>query len=227
MLSKTIKNVLMVFALVCIVVLVVFTIELIVINSGGGDNDGSDPTQSDSPPEENGDPTGSPQSDPTGDIRPPGGTDGLPNGSPTAPTGKRYELLYSSTETLVVFADEELFEYDAQMEAANKFIYNDEDNASLLIHFDSLPQGAERRAEQILDGYLDGNDSHVSGESPIRRSQLRGVYVSGVNNTGETFEAWVHVIAGDIAMTFIINYRNDDQKNALYTVLDTLRLVEL
>ena len=124
-----------------------------------------------------------------------------------------------------MYVDEELFEQDDEMEAAIKFTYSDGENASLLIHFESLPQGADIRAQSFLDGYLDGNESHIGGLSQIKRSPLSGVFVTGVND-GETFEAWIHVVSDDIGMAFVIRYRNNEQKNALYALLDTLNIVE-
>ena len=109
---------------------------------------------------------------------------------------------------------------------ADEFTYKDGGTASLMILFKAIPLGAEKTAESILDGYLDGNVSNVGGEGPIRHSSLNGEYVVGVNE-GETFEAWVHTVSGDIGRVFIIRYSDDEQKNALYAILDTLELAPL
>ena len=240
--SKTIKNALLGFTLVCMGVLVFFVIELIVINRDSGGNAGSgqtafeslplkpDPTD-DKPltsPADKGDSPGSPGIG--NGFLPGGNNDFQPSGQAPAPTGKRYELPYPDNRTLVVYADEETLEH-TQEELADRFTYTGEGTATLLIHFVSLPLGAEREAENFLDGYLEDNESHVSGEGRIRRSSITGVMVTGVVN-GETYEAWIHLIpdddsdaSNDIGMAFVINYSDDEQRNTLYAALDSLEII--
>ena len=224
--SKTIKNMLVGFMLFCVVVLIAFVIGLIVVNRDAGANvGGAMPSPGNISPGNEVDPTDTP---PTATNNGPivvNTSDVTQENQHVESTGKRYELNYTLAENLVLYADEELFEHDAEMEMANKFTYIDGENASLLVHFESLPQGAEILAESFLDDYLDGNESHVGGIGTIRHSSLRGVFVSGVNN-GETFEAWIHEISSDIGMVFVIRYQDNEQKNALYAVLDTLSTAE-
>ena len=231
--SKTVKNLLIVFTLLCAIVLVVFTIELFLINQGTGDSRENSPALPEETPGEIEAPPGEQPPSTTGEGSAFWQTETQQPQQPSGqPTGKRYELLYSPTKNLIVYADEVLFEHDSQMEMADMFTYIDGENASLLIRFTSLPQGAEKCAESILDGYLEENESTVGGLGPIKQSSLNGVFVSGVKD-GETFEAWIHSIpdsdsniSNDIGMAFIIRYRDNEQKSALYTILDTLALID-
>jgi len=132
-------------------------------------------------------------------------------------------MLVSSDRMLVWHVDEELFEY-THMDSGVMFTYADNEGASLEICPAHIPYGAEERAETFLDGYLEGNESFVGGIGPIRNSELTGVFVSGVKD-GETFEAWIYDIEddlGDMGVAFIIRYWNDEQKNALYDILDSI-----
>jgi len=234
--NKTVKNLLLVFTLICAIVLIVFIIELFIVNRDSDDGGESVLSASDITPAET---EKSPEMQPlalASNSPSSANKENLPQESTTRPAGKRYDLLYTHTESLVLYADEELFDYNAELEMAAMFSYKDDDTASLLICFDTYPQGAEKRAETFLDGYLDGNESFVSGMGPIRHSSLTGVFVSGVNN-GETFEAWIHSIPGndsdvsnddndDIGLEFVIRYKDNEQKNALYAILDTLEIIE-
>ena len=233
--TKTVKNLLIGFTLVCAIVFAVFCIELVVQNRNEGENEESIRSQAGSPPTgptgANNPPVGSSPSPP---VTAPatGQTSETPKESSPQPTGKKYELLYSEDETLILYADEELFEHDDTGEMADLFRYANDENASLLISFVSFPLGAEKCAEDILGGYLGENPAFISGIGPIRHSSLRGIFGTGVNN-GETFEVWVHSIPGDdpeedndIGMSFVIRYRSNEQRNALYAVLDTLELTD-
>ena len=224
--SKTVKNLLLIFTLICAIVLVVFVIELIVVNkdNGAAEKAAAPPRNASAETSES---PSSPPPSPAGAGAPSvtNTNTGTQAKQPDKQAGKRYELLYPGGETLVLYADEELFEL-YEMDSGDIFIYLGGGNASLEICPAYAPNGAEACAETFLDGYLEGNESFVSGMSNIKRSELSGVFVSGVNGD-ETFEAWIQDMADssdDMGMAFIIRYKNNDQKNALYAVLDTLEL---
>jgi len=239
--SKTVKNLLLGFTLVCAIALFVFCIELIVINrdaSAGGTGGSSAATSSPSPspsPSQSGTPGGEGSSPIVPGTKPPpdSGASGAGNGSqdevndpPPSPTGKRYELWLPGNEMLIVHADEGLFDY-SEGESDWFFTYT-QGGAMLEISFVFVSAaGVEARANTFLDNYLDGGSSTVGGEGPIKRSSIRGVYVTGVKGA-ETYEAWLHSLArsgnSDLALVFVINYRSDEQKNALYTILDTMEI---
>ena len=223
--NKTIKNLLLVFTLICAIVFVVFIIELIILNRDtGGDGDTAAATSGSIPANSIESSANPPQS--PADNRSSGVNRASESPPPDQETGKRYELLYSPAQKLVLYADEELFEHE-EMDSGDIFFFTDDIRASLEICPAYAPDGAEACAESYLDGYLEGNESFVSGTSQIKRSALSGVFVSGVN-AGETFEAWIHDIigvSGDMGMAFVIRYSDNDQRNALYAILDTLELV--
>ena len=239
--SKTGKNLLIAFTLVCMIVLIIFTVELLILNkdnngdsngiSNGGSNGGSEneSSMSESVPSEADNSADisllSPSdNEPSSEI-----TDNQPSDSALPNAGTRYSLMITSSDLpnnlLVWYVDEELFEC-TDNDPDQVFSYLGEGTASLEIRVVYIPQGAETYAESYLNRYLDGNESYVSGIGQIRQSLIDGVFVSGVND-GETFEAWIHSIPDDpnyMGVAFVIRYSNNDQRNALYTILDTLDL---
>ena len=231
--NKTVKNILLVFTLICVIVLIVFCIELFVLNSGTDNSAESSAARTDNRPANTDKPNGATPASPAGNTLPSGETEDGQTQTPIKPAGKRYELPYSSTEKLLLYVDEELFEH-VEMDSGDMFMFiypedGEDGNASLEICPASIPEGAEVCAETYLDGYLEGNESFVSGISQIKQSGLSGVFVSGVKD-GETFEAWIHDtsdVSGDKGIAFVIRYSDNEQKNALYAILDTLELVNI
>ena len=235
--SKTTKNLLIIFTLVCIIVFAVFCIELVMLNSSDDDEDdatGGSAISTNSPVGTTGPaPSGNSSQQPKSNAAPPSGAAiESPGQSPVDRNGKRYEWMYSSTEILTFYVDDELFVH-TQMDEGEVFTYLDDENASLEVCLRGLPLGVEACANDILSGYLDDNEAFISGAGPIRRSDLTGLFGSGVNN-GETFELWIHTIPdgdndafNDLGIAFVIRYKNNDQKNALYAILDTLELEDI
>ena len=230
--SKTVKSLLRVFTLICVIVLVVFSIELVLLNREASGGKETTPPSTNETPTGTQKPTGKPQpSSPQTNSSPPPGESQSPSPSkPPPPKGKRYELQVldvSEKEKLVVYAEEEIFEYSME-EYGYEFRYKeDEGKAKLEITPLAMPQGAAKAAESVLDGYLDGNKSNPGGPGKIKRSSLNGIFVSGVN--GEvTYEAWIYSKEenSNNGILFVIYYRNDKQKNALYAVLDSLDIIK-
>ena len=228
--NKIVKNLVLAFTIICALVLVVFCIELIIINSGS-DNLEEETVLS------NGDPDGdAPEEQEIPNDVPPG-SEGLPSdgnqqGEPnTQPKGKEFELEMLVEEmVLALLADEEMFEY-AEVETGWEFRYTGAGNALLRINLDYIPpQGARSIAQALLDPYVEDIEPTIGGVRQIRGSSLRGIYVAAEKD-GETFEAWLHGPLGSgvsgHAVAFIINYQNDTQKDALSAILDTLDMVDL
>jgi len=237
--SKTVKNLLIILTLVCIIVFAVFCIELVMLNRGGDKEDdatGGSSISTSSPTgtaSQGSDLAGNSSPQPQINAAPPSGAaNESPGETPIDRTGKRYEWMYSSTEMLTFYVNDELFEH-TQMDEGEIFTYLDDENASLEVCLRGLPLGVEACANEILSGYLDDSEAFISGSGPIRRSELTGLFGSGVNN-GETFELWIHTMPdddndafNDLGIAFVIRYKNNDQKNALYGILDTLQLEEI
>ena len=235
--SKYLKNSLLVLTLVCAVALVAFSAQLIMLNRNGADNASGEPSANESEAFES-DETSDTRSLPlkgTDDFSTNGEVDEPIDETPGAPTGTRFDMQVSNGKTLVWFVDDEQFEY-VPMDSGVIFYFLDEDeenesveNASIEICLAHIPYGAEARAETFLDEYLEGNDAHVGGMGQIRQSQLSGVFVSGIKED-ETFEAWIHSIEDDeyddMGVAFIIRYRDNGQRNALYEILDTVIFAE-
>jgi len=233
--TKTLKNILMLFTLICAIFLVVFCVELILVNRDNDatvgsaisdarttENDETDTELSEDDPENNGEEDfGWEQFNET--I--------VPREQVTLSTGQRFALpMLEEQQTLIIFVDEYNFNYFEE-EIGWWFEYTGEGNASLEITFDliSPPGGINVLAERVLYGYLDGGNSTVLGERRIGESELRGVHAVG-ENEGITHEAWVHSITGSndegLALVFIISYQNDEQRAALNEILDTMTMTD-
>jgi hypothetical protein len=240
--SRLVKNVLVVFTLLCIIFLAIFCIELIIVN-WGSDSKEQSPQIAVVSPDRKGEKTDEPD---TPDANPdrnqhnddvpesPGNTGD--NGDDTEQAGnnqgsknKQYLLpMLDDVHTLELFADEELFKY-SEGESQWGFTYTGGGKAELEVASDyiSPPGGISELSKIFLTNYLDGGESTVGGEKQIGGSALRGVFVYGDKN-GETYEAWIYgpLNGGETgpAVVFIVNYENEVQKTAIYAILDTLEM---
>ena len=240
--SRLIKNVLVVFTLICVIFLVIFCIELIIVN-WGSDSKGQEPQIAVISPDGKGGKTDEPD---IPDVNP--GGDQHSDDVPESPdvTGdnvddteqaennrvsksKHYLIpMLDDIHILELFADEELFSY-SEGESQWKFTYMGGGKAELEVASDfiSPPGGIDAVAKIFLDNYLNGGKTKVGGKKQIGGSTLQGVFVYGDNN-GETYEAWIHgPLNGSetgTAVVFIVNYENEAQKTAIYAILDTLEM---
>jgi len=236
-LSRITKNLLVGFTLLCAVVLAVFCVELVLLNSEDyagrpgaslsnglpdGDEENSngseaadaEPPDDSEPPEENGD-----------------GDDEPPNEDDTPSKGTLFEMdMLDNVNTVTLYANEEIFEY-SWGEALWTFTYLGDGKASLEVSIGLLtPQGGTSGlTKELAVHYLD-DESPAAFERRIADSLARGVYISGEKN-GETYEMWVHgpLVGGNDsharAVVFVANYQNEEQRAAIYDVLDTLEVV--
>jgi len=216
--SNLTKNLLLALSLVCAIVLIVFCIQLIVINRGVEPADSGSVISGGSGQEdgEDGD------SDIGGEdvINSEDGITGAPLTPRPLPQGIRREILVTPDSWLVVYAGEELFTF----EEGNRdwiFTYSAGGEATLEITFILITmQGVEAHAVAFL-----GDEAEFLGETSIADSLLRGYHVMAHQGT-ETVEAWIHTLEGsDLSLVFVINYENNEQKEALYEVLSTLEIV--
>jgi len=234
--NKTLKNMLVVLVLLCVIVLIVFCVELFTLNKGNGDGAETGQPSSGSPAAET---SGSPDAAQTKPATAPSTATGSPADSaqptdasqtttPTAPPeGKRYDLLMPDNMVLTLYAKEELFTYSELQDYF--FTYTGGGTASLDVSLVYMPQGMDTFVKDFLDNYLNGKKTSVGDEGPISHSSLSGVFVYG-DSDGETYEAWIHNFTNpditDMGVAFILHYRDDAQKSALYAILDTLDLRE-
>ena len=237
--NKTGKNLLLVFTLLCMIALAIFVVELVLLNRD--ENGESGPAASGGPAEENG--NGEDPGQGASDTEEPSGTGYEENGETPGftdqpsdippPSGRRHVLALSENESLVIYADDDLFEFhDGEIEW--RFTYTGgepvvlgESQAILAVTlaFIDPDLGISAYAETFLVPYLDGGESTVIGEGQIRNSSLRGVFVTGEVG-GETYEAWIRSLTGRTVLLLVINYQNYEQRQALYSVLDTLELLQ-
>ena len=233
--SKAVKNLLLVFTLVCAIALVAFSVELFTANRNAGDRQPGG-SVSESSPGGSGGSSAKPEASPSGQTPPPTeGTTSPEKTEPTdtpppAPTGKRFELSLLPNMKLILYADEDLFKNIKQQDF-ELFEYTGGGAASLEIGYYFIPpQGVSAAAVGFLDGYLDGGTSNAGGDGMIKRSPLNGYFISGVKGL-ETYEAWLHHPENndieDLGIYFVIHYSNTEQRNSLYKVLDTLELIKV
>ena len=232
--SKLLKNVIIAFTMLCVVVLIVFLVEMLIINGENSDGGEKAPTVSGSAPSGNlvNQGGGAPPSD-TGGHGNDGTTDEPPEPdvSRPPPSGKRHELEISSDRNLVVYADEELFSYEeAESEdVIGAFTFLGSGTASLEIRFVYMQQGVSAFVTNFLSMTYEIPGATVAGEEQIRNSPLSGIRVTG-NKDIEIYEAWIHVFADaeveGTGLALVINYENEMQKLNLYEILDSLDIIE-
>ena len=240
--SKTIKNALTIFTLICVIMLLVVIVELIRLNKGSADGEikqSSPPTQqtdngsaaespTDSNPQEEGN---SPQTDTTDDNQSAESnseTETLPPLQP--PTGTRYEMILSSdlSKKMILYADEEIFEYSGMGDGDDMlFTYRGTDS-QLEVCMVYLPSYCQSILEgEFLNSSIFVEGTPVKESQQIGRSQLQGDYAAVTNDDG-THEVWVHFYQpeanGDIGIAFKLDYSEEAQKAAFYDILNSVQV---
>jgi len=220
--SNITKNLLLALTLVCVVMFFVFCIQLLVINRGvepitpgqavaGGPKQGEE----DPDPGENG------EEPSEGDEGENGNNDITQETPRPPPKGMRNEIPLSPDSTLIIYVDEELFDFE-QGDVGWIFDFTGEGNAMLEVRFALITGGVGAYAETFLNSYSGGEGSEFNGKESIKGSPLEGYNVS-LRYGGVTYEAWIHELAdSDTALAFVITYQNDQQKDVLYEMLSTL-----
>jgi len=216
------KNLLLALTLVCVIVLIVFCIQLIILNRGvepvePGSAASGDAQQGDADPDADSE---EPSDGEGGDER-----DVIQVPPRLPPQGIRRELGVTSNSRLVIYSKEELFDFETR-DFDWWFTYTGGGVATLEITFLMVgAQGVGAAAETFLNSYSGGTEASSGGEESIGGSQLRGYHVSA-QHEAETYEAWVYTLLdSDLALVFVINYSNDQQKDALYEMLSTLEML--
>jgi len=211
------KNLLLALTLVGVIVLIVFSIQLIVLNRGvdplntGSVVSGGSDSDENSSDEEDGDeePDGAGSFDSMADTpRPP-------------PQGTRRDFLVADNTRLVLYSSDELFDFD-QGEFICFLRYTGGGLATLDVGFTSVTQGVALHVEAVLNTRSAGTTAEFIGEQSIHGSPIIG-YHARTQVGGETYEAWlVNLDNSDVALIITIHYQNDQQRDALYQVLSSL-----
>ncbi|MDR2590083.1 MAG: hypothetical protein LBC71_03730 [Oscillospiraceae bacterium] len=210
------KNFLLGLTLVCVIAIIVFSIQLIVINSGIEPDDGLIPDGSNvnDPDDDNGDNGNDPENNGDDD---PALTPNLD------PQGMRHSFLVSDNTNLVIFAKEELFDFE-ENDLDWWFLYTGGGIATLEIrHLFVTAQSIAIEAEVFLNNYTDGALTEYLGLDSIRGSFINGHHARAEKD-GTTYEVWIHdLVNSDLALVFVISYENNEQRDALYEMLNTMR----
>ena len=216
------KNLILGFTIVCVVVLIVFCIQIIVLNRG------VDPAETG--PGISSGPQGDEGQDAQGDDEQTGDGEDDP-GTPVQatprppPQGRRHEIRVTPESYLVVYARDELFNFE-EREADWWFYYTGGGTATLEISYIMItPIGVAAHAESHLNNYTGGTDAQFTGEESISGAEIRGYHASAMYG-GAMYESWIHTLLGsDLALVFVIHYENNQQRDALYEVLSTLDMI--
>ena len=217
------KNLLLALSLVCVIALIVFCIQLIVLNRGvepiepgsvvsGGSQPGNEPDNDEEPPD-----------DEEGDGNEP---EVVPVTPRPPPQGTRREIPVTENSRLVIYSSDDVFEFE-ERDFDWWFRYTG-GSAALEISYTAIgPQGVVVDAETFLNPYTGGTDSVFHGDVSIHGSLIRGYHVTAQSGS-DTYEAWIHLlIDSDLALVFVINYENDQQRDALYDVLSSMDIESL
>ena len=237
--NNILKRIILGFTILCAILLIIFTVELIRINrdtreenNGQSVSDGSQSengSESPEPGRESPDATGGEKpvdtpnsglsvtgSPPSGNQRPP-------------PTGTRRERPLPDNMTLVFYAENEVFthiEYE-QEDLTDKLIFRGDGTAELHFYYVFIPGELKTYSISFLTDNYGVIGATAGDEDYISLSPYRGVMASG-EISGLYYEAWVHRFtkpgSEDLGLALILIYQNETQKNALYSVLDSMEV---
>jgi len=229
--NKIIKRIILIFTVICAMVLIVFSVELILLNRDA-ENEDAGPSVSGSPSpgnDNNGTGRGEPEASPPAAAN---GSGESPSSAEPAPPpkGTRIERLMPDDSNLVFYVDEESFTHTVtEMEdILDVFVFKGDGTADMEIRFVFMPLGVRAFADSFLKVNFEVEDSSTYGEESIRHSTLRGVFTSGTKS-GTFYETWIYTFSDpefdDMGIAFVINFQNETQRNALYDILDSLDMI--
>lgn len=241
--SNLSKNLLLALTLVCVIALVVFFIQLIVINAG---------VEPDVPPfivsnvqdEDNEYDSGYPENAALDDnvsldnnepndtdlaiTTPPYDSPADPPDEPEPeleppPPGTRHNLVVAENSTLAIYARDDLFFFS---EGAFNwgFVYTGDGAASFEISL-LIPaeQGLDMNLARFLYSYADGLPVELTDETNIRSSALSGYHSRTQPGEAVSYEAWIHDLEGsEFALVFVISYTSDSERDLLYAMIDSM-----
>jgi len=210
------KKLFLVLSFACVIAIIVFLIQLIVINSGVEPRQPNANISADNPPNRD-------NENPGNEGNP--GSNESPSPSPTTrppPQGQKNEVLIDTDKILVLYTRPELFT-QIRNEFDWLFQYTGGGIAGLEISFTFIsPQNVMAEAEAFLNRHTNGTGADYKGDLFVPDTQVRAYHVTTTEG-GVTYEAWLHQMPGsDLALVFLINYSNNEQRDALYEVLGTI-----
>jgi len=217
------KKLFLALSLVCVIAIITFLIQLIIINSGVEPRQPNTTISGDNPPNRDNENSGSGED--SGENGDGGNSEDNGTAPPTTrppPQGQRNEVLVDTDKILVLYTRTELFDLIPN-EFDWVFSYTGGGIAGLSISFTFVsPQNAAADAEDFLNRHTSGIGADYKGDLFILDTTIRGYHVT-TSVGGVTYEAWLHQMAGsDLALAFVLNYSNNEQRDALYEVLNTI-----
>lgn len=234
--NRIVKNGIIAFTMLCVVILVVFLVELLVINSeneGGGE---PEPTNSSGQPANSGDVSNPGQATSPGMEQPESGSQtGNQNGHDETrpePEGTRRELTIFAGIKLVVYSNDEIFQFsEPELEdVRGVFTFKGSGAAKLEIISTYMPQGVSAYANSFLSLNYEVDGSTNQREQPIGDSPLSGIKVIGVEDD-ITYEAWILVFpdaeVDNAGLAIVASYQTGNEMNELnlYEVLASLDII--
>jgi len=212
------KNLFLALTFSAVIAIIVFLVQLIVINSGVEPRQPSGVIEGNTPDTGNENPGGEDPGDNNGDN-----TITDPTNRPVQ-TGQRNEILINSNPdiNLIIYTRTELFNL-IHNDLSWRFEYTGGGSAGLEIDFVLIsPQGAAIDSEAFLNRHIGGTGAEYKGDQPIQNSSIKGFHVTA-SSSGVNYEAWIHQMSGsDLALALVINYSNIDQRDALYGILSSI-----
>lgn len=234
--SKIVKNGIIAFTMLCVVVLVVFLVELLVINSENEEGGEPEPTHTSGTPANGGDATDPGQTNSQGTGQQGGESQGTDqdgqNDTRPEPEGTRRELAISAGMKLVVYSDDEMFEFSEpeSEDIRGEFTFRGSGTAKLEIINIYMPQGVSAFATSFLSVNYEVDGSVNHGEQPIGKSHLSGLEVAGEKD-GITYEAWILVFPDaeieGTGLAIVASYQTSNEMNELnlYEIMDSLDII--
>ncbi|MCL2078770.1 MAG: hypothetical protein FWH17_02885 [Oscillospiraceae bacterium] len=221
------KNSFMALTLICAVALIIFFVQLIILNVG------VEPREFNSVISESTPTPGVPENDDLGnnigqtDDGTSGGLNGENQNNRPAPQGEQYDIILSDSPrmNLIIYAEESLFEF-VENDLSWSFLLSGTGNAKLDIAFALLPpQGVASEAEIFLNNRSGGNGAEYKGLLQSMHTVPIACYHVSDDSGSVIYEAWFHPLDGsDISVAFIISYSTNDQRDTLYALLSTMEI---
>jgi len=211
------KNLLLALTLACLIALVAFFIQLIIINTGV-----DEPPTTVSSGQPNNDSANDGSDSDSDLIRTP-----PPHALPPERIGTRHELLVTGNTGLIIYADEERFDF-TENDSNWTFEFTGLGTASLEIALMIISeQGLAADAVSFLRSHTGISDVDPGGDVQILNSPLRGYYVTAHSDYA-IYEAWFHNLQSDgLALVFVVNYGIELQRDAIYRVLNSMSFAQV